>query len=281
MHMIKQHKKTHPRWKGCLLAIGMAAVAQLTSHAALDRSQLNISYYSGFATTFTVQGGSAQTVWATAFLAQQVGGDPLPDSHADNPFVTFCLDVNNRIANGWWEPGGFSPEPTQSSPALRQANSLFRAANLYEHYVGPTAILPGGGPVGGWSSATAQQKLEGAALQLAIWEVLYETAGSFDVDNGAGFDVGTVMVNPSLGYTRTDLISRANAMLGAYSAADTSILATFWNAVNPDALNTDRASQDLIGPYLAPVPEPGTYVAGALLLLPLLVGAIRRKRQAA
>jgi hypothetical protein len=276
MHMIKQHKKIHPRWKGCLLAIGMAAMAQLTSHAAL--SQLNVTYYSGFVTTFTVQGGGPQTVWATAFLAEHISGDPLPDSHTD-PFVTFCLDVNNRIASGWWQSGGFTPEPSQSSPALREANSLFRAANLYQHYVG-TPILPGGGPAGGWGSATAQQKLEGAALQLAIWEVLYEpSASGFDVDSGVGFDVGNVFVSGSLGYTRTDLINRANAMLGAYSAADTSLLATFWNAT--DALGGDRASQDLIGPYLAPVPEPGTYVAGALLLLPLLVGAIRRKRQAA
>ena len=59
-----------------------------------------------------------------------------------------------------------------------------------------------------------------------------------------------------------------------WNKEDRNIGTTFWNAVNQNG--TYRSSQDLIGP-MAPVPEPTTIVAGALLLLPFLVSTIRRK----
>ncbi|MCW5553915.1 MAG: hypothetical protein KIS67_17390 [Verrucomicrobiae bacterium] len=246
-----------------VLGAALAVAASYTSQAAL--SQLSISHYAGSGYSFglTVQ-GTSQTSYAVAFSASLQSGDPLPTGHS-SPFTTFCLDIDTTLANGWWQSGSFSEVPlTSDTGKVRQGvASLQYAAQLYQTFAGTI-------PAGGWTSA---QKAEGSALQLAIWEVLYEygTAGAFNLSSGPGFTV-----------TSGDSAIRARAqdMLDSltFGAPDTSLSTTFWNAANADG--SARSSQDLIGP-MTPIPEPTTCIAGALLLLPFLGSTLRvwQKRQ--
>lgn len=246
-----------------LSSLAGLAVPLLALSAQGGISQLNVSYYGDYGATVVAQTYVHNTL-ATAFSADRVGGDPLPIPHTD-PFVTFCLDINNNLGNGWWKSGAFNEVPltNDSNPADRVESGLYRAASLYKAYSG--GIL---------NTANGQwiNKQEGAALQLAIWEVLYEkgTQGYSIDQNNAVLDSDEFYVSSVNAAVRT----RANQMLAsAANTVDTSLNTTFWNAVVSQSNLATRSSQDLIGP----VPEPTTYLAGALLVLPFVVGGIRRK----
>ena len=247
-------------------------------------SYLKISYYTDFGATVYAQGYGHNTS-VTAFAADLDGGAPLPVPHSD-PFVTFCLDINNYLANGWWQSGGFADTPlnNDSSPADRQESGLYRAASLYAAYAG--GIMNVGGSFAAQTGTsydgiyTAREK--GAALQLAIWEVLYEKSGSYSInENGSVANADEFYVSS----VALDIRNLANTMLAsAANNEDLSIASTFWNAVKPDG--TYRSSQDLIGPMAGTsiaVPEPATMIAGALLLLPFGASTVRilRKNRAA
>jgi hypothetical protein len=125
---------------------------------------------------------------------------------------------------------------------------------------------------GGVDFSTAAGKLTGAGLQLAIWEVLYEpSANGYDLKAGTGFYATSA-------YQGSAAVTKANALLaadgGAWALPDYSIQRTFWSAV--DANGVPIENQDLIGPPSA-VPEPGTIIAGCLLLLPFLASTLRRR----
>lgn len=265
--------------KACSVIAGIAAVsAGVSANAGV--SYFNVSWYTDFKGKISAQGNSS-TTYLTAISADWKnisGSAPLPPNHGD-PFVTFCLDFNNTLASGWWKSGGFADTALngQSSPAVRQNNSLFRAANLYSQYA--NGVL---GAFNSSNSAARQAaRIEGAALQLAIWEVLYEpnpsdTTAAYNVLSEGAKNKGFVVTSANSAIT-----TRANQMLSAASVADFGLENTFWNAVTDSSGMNSRSSQDLIGPF-APVPEPSTYFAGALLCLPVLVNAIRaRKRQQA
>ncbi len=255
-----------------LLATATLTTAAFSSPAAL--SYLDIGYYGGNTFNISAQGTTHNGTIASAFSATRTGGDPLPNGHP-NPFITFCLSLNATLSQGYWQSGSFSDAlATDSGAPVRQGvASLQYAAQLYETYAGGNSSGFSGVimPSGGWGSATSAQKAEGSALQLAIWEVLYEyhSTGAFDVMSGSGFGI-TSSANP--------ITTRANAMLGSltWDSPDTSLSTTFWNAANLDG--SSRGSQDLIGP-LAPVPEPTTIIAGALLLLPFFASTLRIRRK--
>jgi hypothetical protein len=254
-----------------LATLAAAAMTQFGAQGSL--SYLNIGYYGTYGVTVYAQ-GYAHGTYATAFSAdwQNVSGSqPLPIGHND-PFVTFCLDINTILGNGWWDSGSFSAvtalgtavdtvppiDPNNpTTPAIRNiATGLNSAANLYAHYAG--GILNANG--------TWADQAKGAALQLAIWEVLYENpVNGYNVDSGSGFYVSS---------GDAGIRSTANTMLTTWGAADMNIDTTFWNAVNADG--SFRSSQDLIGP-MTPVPEPTTFIAGGLLLLPFLASTLRRR----
>ncbi len=260
-----------------VLSAGLFCIAAVNvGQAAL--SKLDIGYYTG--NTFNISAGNGSYVKngvvASAFSAKLVQGDPLPDSHS-NPFITFCLDLDQILNEpNWWKSGSFTDVTlTSDTGLLRQGTaSLQYAAELYATYGGGNSsgfsgvIMPANG---NWSTASAAQRAEGSALQLAIWEVLYET-GPFNVTAGTGFKVTS---------TANSITARANSMLNSvvYGSPDINLTTTFWNATDSTG-TAQRGSQDLIGPITA-VPEPSTVVAGALLLLPFLGSTLRvwQKRQ--
>lgn len=247
--------------------LGSLAVANV-GQAAL--SNFKVGYYYDYTANVVAQGNTHYT-YATAFSVdwQNVSGSqPLPPNHTD-PFVSFCLDINVNIANGWWSSGGFSSVPLITDlPADRQEAGLYRAASLYRHYAPGILSASGNG-----SGFTWNNKQAGAALQLAIWEVLYEKGGL-----GYSIDQNNAIPNANEFYVSSvnaGVRSLANTMLSStWNIEDHNLETTFWNAVNADG--TPRRSQDLIGPISA-VPEPTTLIAGGLLLLPFLASSLRRK----
>lgn len=234
------------------VVVGLAAAGSMQAGLSL----LDIAYYNNYpVTVHEATKGNVSTL-ATAFQATRTGGDPLPAAHS-NPFTTFCIDLRYELAEpAKWLSGSF-PNPNGGTPPIWQVDGIYRAASLYNTYAG------------GVNFTTVAGKEEGAALQLAIWEVLYEPAANgFNVNSGAGFYV--------VSGANTTIKNRANALLGsAANQVDYNLTTTFWDAktkANGDPLLNN---QDLIGPFMA-VPEPGTFVAAALVLLPLLAGWMRR-----
>jgi len=256
-------KNTKTKLAIAIFCLGSLAATNV-GRAAL--SQFNVGYYGNYGATMYAQGYGHST-YATAFSVDRVGGDPLPVPHSD-PFVSFCLDINNNLGNGWWQSGGFSETPlnNDSNPADRVELGLYRAASLYGQYSSGIMSVTGNGSGYAWTD-----KQKGAALQLAIWEVLYEKTGTYSIDASGGSGVNSFYVSS----VDSGVRSLANQMLAStWNVVNLNIETTFWNAVTSGGAY--RSSQDLIGP-MAPVPEPSTVVAGALLLLPFLASTIRRR----
>jgi hypothetical protein len=222
--------------------------------ASLTQLSINSSYSVGNQTVR--QGNVNHSTTATAFVATRTSGAPLPTGHPD-PFLTFCLSIDGSLSSpSGWQSAGFS-DPL-ATDGLRKTDSLYRAANLYSHF---------GAGVLSLGLTTYAGKVEGAALQLAIWEVLYEDASfEYDVTTSQSSDSGFRVTSGIAGVN-----TRANEMLtGQWSAINKNIETTFWNA--------DGGNQDLIGP-MTPVPEPATILAGALLLLPFGASTLRVLRR--
>jgi len=194
---------------------------------------------------------------ATALQASWVGGDPLPSGYPST-FTTFCLDIRYGLSEpAYWQSGNF-PQSNNGSPPVWQADGIYRAASLYNTFA----------PLVNFN--TAAGKLQGAALQLAIWEVLYETSSSYSLAENYGDGFSMTLGSPTLrALAETMLASSANAV-------NHNLNSTFWDAKLDSDGHPLNKNQDLIGPAIL-LPEPGTYVAGALLILPFLVSTIRKK----
>ena len=223
-----------------------------SANAAL--SQLQLSYNLDYTGIISGTGFNTEEVYLTAFSAKQIGGDPLSSVGYADTFTTFCMDISQTmIPMNWWESGSLATAGVGNAVPY-QPGGIFRAASLYNAYVSSVNFT---------TTAGIQ---EGAALQLAIWNVLYNSNPT--VFGGAGFQVTSA--DPTV-------TSLADAMVGsAFNNATPGFTATFWNAT--DANGNSIANQDLIGPLV--IPEPATYctLAGVGLLLVSLCSKLRCKR---
>ena len=157
-------------------------------------------------------------------------------------FLAWCLDVQSWL----------------TSPATY---SLVAATAFYTGAVGATkvsalerlatAVLP-----------SVNTKQESGAFQLAVWEIVNETSGSYILNSG-NFRVGAAS-DGAIGLAQTWLTNLNN---GTYSA-DTMTLGV-WKDVN-------NKTQDL-GVFIQAVPEPEIYAMMGIGL-GLLVLAVRRKK---
>ena len=242
--------------------VGLGAMG--SAHAAL--TQLDITYnqdWTGNITWFNSANNTTTTdnnIPLTAFKATRMGGDLLPPPTSD-PFYTFCMDIApTLIGSDWWKSGTFPLAGNANGNSAPYVNGgVQRAASLYKAYVG------------GVDFSDVSHKREGAALQLAIWEVLYEN-GPYDVTSGTGFSIASA--------SDALITARANVMLGsAANFADYNLTSTFWNAT--DSNGESILNQDLIGPQLPTgfVPEPGTCMAAASVFAYLAAFGIRRARR--
>jgi len=208
-------------------------------------------------------GKTASTV-AGAIVMTKVSGDAsMPSS-----FLTVCLDIGGTLLLGttygysastpFAGQSGINPlwgagNQSGLNNSANAAAAIQAAANLFYSH---SSVL---------SSGTQTEK---SALQLAVWEALYDTtAGS----TAYGLNDGRFKIT-------------------AGNAAAIALASTWLTAVDPNALyagyllKPDPTQQyGLDGQEVfynvSPVPEASTIIAGALLLLPLAASTVRILRK--
>ncbi|MDX1951924.1 MAG: hypothetical protein SFY81_07045 [Verrucomicrobiota bacterium] len=148
---------------------------------------------------------------------------------------------------------------------------------------------PGSNPAGLWSAgaienvsylwynvhASVDNNDEGAALQLAIWDLLFDSSGigsvNGNLDNGrfkAKWDNGASIGN--------GILTAYNSYITTLTSAGAATISSFY-ASHPGSVfrPADGSGQDVI--VSTPVPEPATVVAGTVLAGLVLGTALRRK----
>lgn len=143
-----------------------------------------------------------------------------------SPFVSFCVDLDHNIKSDW----------TASNQPVASITGGVAAAYLYDTF-----------------KNTVNTNVKGAALQIAIWEVVD------DFDTSLGLGAGDFKFTAS-----GDVMNQANAYLAALPADLSGYTTTSYVLKS----GWDPRSQNLI------VPEPGTLIA---LLLGLPLFAARRR----
>lgn len=152
-------------------------------------------------------------------------------------FLTYCVDIFNALT----VPGTFTIAP------LSTLFSGTRATDI-------TKLLSNTNP------ATADQS---AAVQLAMWEIAFETAPTYSVSSGAN-QGAFWMTGGTSGAART-LANSYLASLAGWSVSTTHRAELLYSRTNQAQV------------FFAPVPEPGTW---AMMMFGfLLVGTTLRRRQ--
>jgi hypothetical protein len=236
---------------GVLLYLGQ----QFPLHGALTR--LDVSYYTDYAVNIRVDGQNDR-VYASALTASYLpgarGGAKSTPLRAGNlsSFTAFSLDIgDDLVSKGYWEPGtlqGGNEDGRHDHDSPQWVpGGIYRAASLYDAYVGEV------------NSYTSAGKLAGAALQLAIWDVLYGDGEALN-HRRSGFYVSDRHGSES------QLIFAANAMLSsAANFVNLGADATFWDSeLGPNGRRPLCDNPDLIGPgmiTMGAVPEASGWFA--------------------
>jgi hypothetical protein len=148
---------------------------------------------------------------------------------------SYCVDLAQSITTGTTTGWEFA-SPEMSAQVIRAAWLVDTFRPQFPSLIGP--------------SVTKQTEI--AALQVAVWEVMGETPGNYNLGSGS-FSVSA----------SASVLSLSNTMLGALGNADLSNFDTsaIW------AMNRNYQDQ-LIFPKVNPIPEPATiglYAFGALI----------------
>ena len=231
----------------------VAAVSLSTARASYDYTILGGA---------NLVGGFSVSVDGTTESGILVGGIAVAGSPSDTVpgyqnFTTVCVDLSGRIYLGstyTFDEVGFTGQsglnplwgtPAGASSAAYQA--INNAAFLYATFHPTTAT-------------------DWAALQLAVWKAVYDTTS-------------TGSINWSPGTERFNVSTDVN---GAWVEAQSLLNDLPRNTDYAGYLlkPTDPTAQELlVNVTPTPVPEYGTMVAGALMLLPLAASALKIVRK--
>ena len=230
------HKTIPTFWRGTkILTIGLAfgslALSQvshafaLTSSIAGQFGQSVTSYFNNGASTYGGYTG-AQLLTFTA------GGGGAPAGYPST-FVGYCVDIENAFVNP--QTVLLNPIDNLTKNGI-SPNSGKKVAWLYDKFGG-----------------TVADNVQGAALQVAIWEALY--------DSSADLSTGFYRIDGSQTAILTQANIYLNTMNSQFNASDSFF--DVWFDATP--------GQDVIGP--GAVPEPGlmsllagTSMSGLMLL---------------
>lgn len=182
--------------------------------------------------------------------------------------VAYCIDPWQGVGGGEHNYNWFGPPDQANSSNSTILTSLggLEAAYLIRHY---SQVLTGNDDPAGIGT-----KSERTALQMAIWEVVFDVDGGFDVTTGAFHLVDGHGLS-------SDIVNRANFMLSTLPTAgggqfSTQMLANLKNFFRVGGQDSP-AKQDLVGGVATP--EPGTMVLFGSALLG--GGFFRRRRKKA
>jgi hypothetical protein len=235
-----------------LAGFSSASTITATFNGVSKSTSVSVSTNSGISGSW-----STATVGLSTFT--QTGGtfglDPLAPGTS---ILAFCIQLEQSISSGSSVTfdvvdlkDGRNPAPTLGATKAAQIDQLFNIAFSSNAGLVSTSI----------SNLVAQ------AVQIAIWEIIYETSGTFNVTNGT-----TRFKDMS-----TSLRDQANSYLSLITANPTPTLDLF-------AMN-NRYKQDFVIQVNNPgdtgqVPEPGTMLLTATALLGLSLRLRRRKQSA-
>ena len=241
----------------------MALLIQNRASGA-NTTQLQVGYnigayadYSAADYIVNLHGPYNGEVYDTAFAVSYVSGQSLPNGY-NNPFTSFCMYINaDLVPSDYWRAIAYSGVNTSQLGYSFGTASLYRAVNLYNAYVGTVNF------------ASQSGEINGGALQLAIWDVLYGNNVTSVNDPSSQFFVTPV------GNESAAAIAQANAFLNS-SANNSGLVyqSTFWESTDASGNPLPTSNQDLIGPEMATgfVPEPGTCAAAAIAGLYAIIG---------
>ena len=265
--------KSRPRRTIQTLAFALAVAGSITVASASVTYQIDNGGLEAF--NVAIDGNSINGALAGGILINQVSSsDPtLPSS-----YVTVCTDIEGTLYLGqsyeyntpvtpFSGQSGVNPTWGDGSNDGSAAKAIQNAAYLFYTYGQLTSAGIGG---------TTEQM---AALQLAVWEALYNTTASGSV-TGTRFTVS--------GGDATAIAQAAGwltSLNGIYDYTGYLLYPNPLSGVNADGeppqelLIADGDAQ----PAIQSVPESTTVIAGALLLLPFAASTFRifrRKRTA-
>ncbi|HKX43724.1 MAG TPA: PEP-CTERM sorting domain-containing protein [Burkholderiaceae bacterium] len=213
------------------VALACLTLGSISAHA--DNLAFG-GYANGYQTVnFALSGSNAPTsgyAGAGGFLASLNGGAS---------FVSYCVDLYQSISFGGSGYNDYS-RVNGSAHAFANAHASADIGKLYsEHNV-------------------VNDSVSQAAFQIAVWEIAYETSGTYNLGNGAAtFSGGTAASSGAL--------ALASSWLGALgNTANTYSLSVFESPTHQDQV------------YAAPIPEPSTYAMMAAGLVGM--GFIARRR---
>lgn len=230
----------------------LSALAAATPSVAITVNVTDFSFAGPVATTITGGPTSGETVLAGRFFG--IADDPsvalavagrnfrmASSLLSGTSFQAYCAELDQGFA--------FGTDYTYSTIAAGSYFSAQIAADLGRLFTATKGFVT--------DAATS------GAVQAAVWEIIYQTGGSYDLTSGS-FMVG--LANPS------DAVAAA-----AFSSVNTVLrnLGTYANNFQVDLLY-NGASQNFI--IVHEVPEPGTW---ALMFAGLgVVAAVSRRRKA-
>jgi hypothetical protein len=230
-----------------VFALALCVLPSAAGAATIDFTGL------GKAEVVSLGGVRVVNAWAGELNWVWLSGQP---EGSANPFYTYCVDLLNNETDHQGVAVSTSDEMTGSTPNVGQ-----KAAWLFNTYADTIHA--------NYSSASQAMA---AGLQLAIWEVLYDTTYEIDgtkADKGNFYATGV--------YTSAAAISYGNQYLQDLLSAGTSYL-----SADARWLDSDNATYGLDGgpgqdQITRSVPEPGTLVLLAAGLFGI-AGARRKKK---
>jgi hypothetical protein len=181
------------------------------------------------------------------------GGVFLATLDGSNPYPVFCVDLYTDVNPGSpYSVDILSPDDTAS---LAYSSRLPQAAWLYVTYM-PLV------------DAASNKAVAGAALQLAIWDVVE--------DGGDGLSSGSIRVDSAItNPTNIAATNLASSMIAAAQGQSLLNAAVLMNVVGPDGSQTLITAADAF----APVPEPSTMALLGVGLLSVAMLKSRRPRR--
>jgi hypothetical protein len=263
---METHKRTTKAAFSASLAAGLLLAG--TAHAALGTVEAKfvdrdpVGYPAGVF-TFERTGSPVNDTFDGVLLSNSPVGT----------FVGICLELNESIQappSGpfkWYvQTLAESPDDANGMPHLASGMGSARADRL--------ARLVGGAVGGYLPGAYALTPVQQVALQMAVWEIVFETDSSLSVTGGnirvgsSTLGYGTSRGYPGFGAQTADATTQANTWLG--------LLGTYTPARNLLAITWDGRQDFLV--QTVPIP-PAAWLLGSGLLGLFVVA--RRKTHAA
>ncbi|MBX3599043.1 MAG: PEP-CTERM sorting domain-containing protein [Rubrivivax sp.] len=248
------------RFAAKLAAAGALLALVATSHASSVYVDYDGQPFGGV--SGTVGNTNLNTQVNTVAGAMSIKTGPTAVGPFGPNFTTYCVDLIQFVNN--------NPQPYQYAGAASHFQTLFpaipgfgvtvadRLSKLVTALGGlnaPTAAL--GAAFGGGSATVAQV---GAAVQLAIWEAIYETGNTLNVNSGQG----------SFAVISGNIANAANAVVRTMANNMLAAIATTSATYKVKVVRSDVYQDYLV------VPSPGTLALAGLALVGL--GFMRRRQ---